>query len=892
MRAGVPFKKDYYEFGKECKVMADFSPMMKQYFDIKEQYPNTLLFFRLGDFYEMFFDDAKTASRELELTLTGRDCGQEERAPMCGVPFHSAENYIAKLVDKGYKVAICEQMEDPALAKGLVKRSVIRVITPGTVIEGSMLDESKNNYICSIYIDPDGEKICAAAFCDVSTGELHAAELLFNGTDDLTDTLTNELSKFSPKEILMNSEVLSLTSLGEFIRDKLGSAVECLDDEDYLDAAQAVLRQYSKGSLEEISLENCPKLVKSLAGLFRYLSRTQISGLERINVPDIYSEGRTMKLDLNARRNLELTETLRNKERKGSLLWVLDRTKTAMGKRLMRTWLLGPLLNPAMIMQRHNAVEELVNNREAADSISESLSGIFDLERIMTRIVYGSANGRDLRSLWMALTRLPDLKKALEPLTSTLIKKINSRIDTADDIRELIDAAIVEDPPFSIREGGIIKEGFSRDLDSVRNDMNGGKDLIAGIEAREKEKTGIPKLKVGYNRVFGYYIEVTNSFRSMVPDDYIRKQTLTNAERYITQELKDLENRILGAHDRSIAIEGRLYEQVRKAVSDELHRVEETAKAIAELDTLNSFAETAVKYDYVRPTINMNGRIHIKDGRHPVVEALMTSQQFVPNDTELDMNENRLAIITGPNMAGKSTYMRQTALIVIMAQTGSFVPASSAEIGIVDSVYTRVGASDDLTAGQSTFMVEMSEVADILKNAGPNSLIILDEIGRGTSTYDGMSIARAVLEYIQDTKRIGAKTLFATHYHELTEMEALLPGIKNYNIAVRKHGDDITFLRKIVRGGADDSFGIQVAKLAGVPDKVLSRAKQVLASLEEGKELKTGKKRYKNEEPVQLTMNTAEGEVLSKIKQLDINSMTPMQCMNSLFEIKAMLNND
>ncbi len=866
--------------------MADFSPMMQQYFEIKKKYPNTLLFFRLGDFYEMFFDDAKTASRELELTLTGRDCGQEERAPMCGVPFHSAESYIARLVEKGYKVAICEQMEDPSLAKGIVKREVIRVITPGTVIEGSMLDESRNNYICSIYVGSESTGIC---FADVSTGEMNATEFSETHPEEISSHIIGELSKFSPREILINSEVLSYNKVADFIKEKLSASLECLDEKDYESADRVFIKQFGLDKFTGLSLSDSSVIVLSVGGLIRYLSRTQISGLERINNIEIYSEDKTMRLDMNARRNLELLETMRNKERRGSLLWVLDQTKTAMGKRLIRSWIEQPLMSPARIILRQNAVEELVNDREKADSVIEQLTGIFDLERIMTRIVYGSANGRDLRSLCMALSKLPELKNVLGGLNATLLKKINDRIDAAEDIRELIDSSIVDDPPFSVREGGIIRKGFSEELDSVRDDMNGGKTLIAEIEAREKEATGIPKLKVGYNKVFGYFIEVTNSYKSMVPEGYIRKQTLTNAERYITEELKNLENRIVGARERSLVIEGQLFEQIRKAIADELKRIQETAKAIAELDVLSSFANVAVKYNYTRPTVNLSGRISIKDGRHPVVEALMKNAQFVPNDTELDENHNRMAIITGPNMAGKSTYMRQVALIVIMTQIGSFVPARSAEIGIVDAVFTRVGASDDLSAGQSTFMLEMSEVADILENATKDSLIILDEIGRGTSTYDGMSIARAVIEYIHDKKNLGAKTLFATHYHELTELENILPGVKNYNIAVKKHGDDITFLRKIIPGGADDSFGIQVAKLAGVPDKVLNRAKQVLHSLESGEGEKTAPKKAKSEEPMQLTMDTPDNAVIAKLKNIDVNSMTPMQCMNVLFEITSML---
>lgn len=865
--------------------MADFSPMMKQYFQIKEQYPNTLLFFRLGDFYEMFFNDAKTASRELELTLTGRECGQEERAPMCGVPFHSAEAYIARLVAKGYKVAICEQMEDPAAVKGIVKREVIRVITPGTVLESSMLDETKNNYICSLYRNEDRVGL---SFADISTGELHATEFSSPSMAELNSSILNELSRFLPREILLNPDSLDIKDLDSFIREKLGAAVECMDESCYSPetASAVVAEQFSADSLSPVQH---PAIVSSLGALFTYLRQTQKVGIERMNEVDIYAETKVMRLDMNARRNLELTETLRNKEKRGSLLWVLDKTKTAMGKRLIRSWIEQPLLNPAQITLRQNATEELVENRQLSDSLFEMLGGIYDLERIMTRIVYGSANGRELRSLWFAITKLPEIKECLGAVSATKLKDISRRIDLLEDVCALIDRAIVEEPPFSVREGGIIRTGFHEELDFVRHDMNGGRELIADVEAREKAKTGIPKLKVGYNRVFGYYIEISNAYKAQAPDTYIRKQTLSNCERYITEELKVLESRILGAHDKSIAIEGQLFDEVRKTVAAELTRVQETAKALAELDVLNSFALVAAKNDYTRPTITMNGKIYIKDGRHPVVEALLSGAPFVPNDTDMDMNDNRVSVITGPNMAGKSTFMRQVALIVIMAQMGSFVPAATAEIGIIDSIFTRVGASDDLSTGQSTFMIEMTEVADILKNATGNSLIILDEIGRGTSTFDGMSIARAVLEYIHDKKNIGAKTLFATHYHELTDLEALLPGVRNFNIAVKKRGDDITFLRRIIRGGCDDSFGIQVAKLAGVPDRVVSRAKQVLASIEEGSELKTPRARQMEDIPLQLTMDTVDNAVLSKLKSVDVNTLTPIESMNFLFELSGML---
>lgn len=872
--------------------MADYSPMMKQYFEVKEKYPNTIVFFRLGDFYEMFFNDAKTVSRELELTLTGRDCGQEERAPMCGVPFHSAETYIARLVAKGYKVAICEQMEDPALAKGIVKRSVIRVITPGTVMESSMLDEAKNNYIASVYRYGENVGIC---FADISTGELDATTLSAKEMGELEQLVTDELSRYSPSEILINPDFLDFKQTARFISEKLSASLECLDDSvfDQRVCADSVRTQFHTDILESTAVLEQREIVMSLGALLDYLKRTQITGLERMEDINIYTEAKTMRLDINTRRNLELVETMRSKERRGSLLWVLDKTKTAMGKRLIRSWLEQPLLSPAKITLRQNAVEELFENRPLLDEITESLTGIFDIERIMTRVVYGSVNGKDMRSLWSALTRLPQLKQQAAQYEATMLRSIESELDALEDICDLIDRAIVEEPPHTIREGGIIREGFSPELDAIKNDMTNGKQLIAELEAHEREATGIPKLKVGYNRVFGYYIEVSNSFKDKTPEHYIRKQTLANGERYITQELKELESRILGASEKSVALESKLFEDVRKAIADQLTRIQETAKAIAQLDVLASFAVVSIKNDYTRPLISANGRLSMKNSRHPVVEVLLNgSAPFVPNDLEMDMNNNRVSIITGPNMAGKSTYMRQVAVIVIMAQIGCFVPASSAEIGIVDGIYTRVGASDDLAAGQSTFMVEMAEVADILKNATANSLLILDEIGRGTSTFDGMSIARAVIEYVHDKKQCGAKTLFATHYHELTELEDELPGVQNYSIAVKKRGDDITFLRRIVRGGADDSFGIEVAKLAGVPDKVVKRAKQVLQQLESGGVTVSKQRPQRNEEePIQFTMLTKDSEVIERLKSLDVNTLTPIESMNLLFELTRLLKN-
>ncbi|MCI6616188.1 DNA mismatch repair protein MutS [Ruminococcus sp.] len=862
--------------------MAELSPMMKQYFKIKEENKDSILFFRLGDFYEMFYDDAKLASKELELTLTGRDCGQDERAPMCGVPFHSCEGYIARLVAKGYKVAICEQTEDPAKAKGLVKRDIIRVITPGTVMESSMLDESKNNYICCMFAENKHIGIC---FCDISTGELYATEI--SGKDSY-NVLTSQLASYNPREILIGGDIVKIKELPKFIKSKLSAGVEMLEDGkfDYT-LCKNTVSEHFKDESENVS--DSEVLVSSIGALLSYLKDTQKSGLERINHIELYSESQYMRLDYNTQRNLELTQTMLTKEKRGSLLWVIDKTKTAMGKRLIRSWLEHPLMNISSINNRQSAVEELVNNTMLRLEITDNISGIFDIERLMTKIVYGSANARDLRSLCSAIQNLPRISELISDCNASYLKKIYQDIDTLDDIFSLIDNAIVEEPPFTIREGGMIKRGYNEELDSVTGDMNNSKDILAKIEAEQREATGIPKLKVGYNRVFGYYIEVTNSYKDLVPDTYIRKQTLTNCERYITQDLKEVEGRILGAKDRSVALEFALFDTIRKTVADNLERIQKTAKAIAMLDVITSLANVASDNRYVRPDVNLSSAIRIKDSRHPVVEALLKDAPFVPNDVYLDSNSDRVAIITGPNMAGKSTYMRQIALIVLMAQIGSFVPASSAEIGIVDSIFTRVGASDDLASGQSTFMVEMSEVANIVKNATSKSLLILDEIGRGTSTFDGMSIARAVLEFCADKKKLGAKTLFATHYHELTVMENLLDGVKNYSIAVKKRGDDITFLRRIIPGGADDSFGIEVAKLAGVPQSIINRAKEILSELESGNGGKVEIIRKENDDMQLSLLGAVQSPVIDKLKAADLNTLTPIEAMNLLYELKGMI---
>lgn len=868
--------------------MAELSPMMKQYFEIKEKNKDSILFFRLGDFYEMFFDDAKLASRELDLTLTGRDCGQKERAPMCGVPFHSCESYIARLVQKGYKVAICEQTEDPAKAKGLVKRDIIRVITPGTVIESGMLDEGKNNFISSAFM---ANKKIGLSFCDISTGELFITEI---SGEDLQDQLQDQLISYNPREILIGGEIVNFKTLPNFIKEKLSASVEMLTDDEfgYSICLDAMKNQFKENDVN--SIKDKKEIVSSVGALLSYLKVTQITGYERINTFEVYNENQYMNLDYNTRRNLELTRTMMNKEKKGSLIWLLDKTKTAMGKRLLRYWLEHPLLNIGTILNRQSAIADLVDDTVQRLEITESLIGIFDIERLMTKIVYGNANARELRSLCGAFENLPQIKNLISKFDSSLMRKLTEDIDPLEDIHQLIDTAIEEEPPFSVREGGLIKEGYNEELDAVRSDMNNSTSLLAQIELEQKEKTGIPKLKVGYNRVFGYYIEVTNSYKDKVPEEYIRKQTLTNCERYITQELKDLEGRILGAKDRSFGMEYAIFDDIRKVVANNLDRIEKTAKAIATLDVLTSLANVASDNNYTRPEVNQSSKIILKDSRHPVVEALLSGAPFVPNDVTLDNDSNRVAIITGPNMAGKSTYMRQVALIVLMAQMGSFVPASYAEIGVVDSIFTRVGASDDLASGQSTFMVEMNEVANIVKKATKNSLLILDEIGRGTSTYDGMSIARAVLEFVADKKKLGAKALFATHYHELTVMENLLDGVKNYNIAVKKRGDDITFLRRIIPGGADDSYGIEVAKLAGLPDWIIKRAKEILKELTSGKtddkETFANISPHNNEDDMQLNLlDTASNAVNDKLKSVDVNTLTPIEAMNLLYELKNMI---
>ena len=801
------------------------SPMMQQYLSMKDEHRDQILMFRLGDFYEMFFDDAVTASRELELTLTGRDCGLPDRAPMCGVPYHSVENDIARLVKKGYKVAICEQMENPALAKGMVKRDIVRVVTPGTLMEANMLEEGSNNYICSLC--PAGER-CGLAFADISTGSVLVTEV----SGEMA--AINELGKYAPHEVIYAEELPQLRSVVGFLKDRLCYAAQAGEAAAYTEetARKIVTEQFGEDTVTRLA--GSPLAVQALGGLMAYLKVTQFTGLERLLEVKSYLPQEFMRLDVAARRNLELTETMRSREKRGTLFWVLDKTKTSMGRRLLRSSIEQPLLSVNSINRRLNAVTELTRNSILISELAAALDGVYDLERLMTRVVYGNPPVKDMIALGATTARLPAIKELLGEVQCALLREIEQNIDPLEDVARLIGSAIDPDSDIPLKEGGVIREGYDKQLDEARHLSKDIRGILAEIEEREKDATGIRTLRIGYNRVFGYYIEVSNSFKDQVPAHYIRKQTLTNAERYITEEIKELEERVLHAQQEAIDRASELYEQVRATVAAELPRIQQTAAAVAGLDMLCGLATVALNNNYCCPTVDLSDEIEISEGRHPVVEQLLDGVPFVPNDTKLNNRENQIAVLTGPNMAGKSTYMRQVALIVLMAQVGSFIPAASARIGIVDGIYTRVGASDDLTTGQSTFMVEMSEVANILKEATEKSLLILDEIGRGTSTYDGMSIARAVIEYIADRKKLGAKTLFATHYHELTELEELIPCVKNYNVAVKKRGEDIVFLRRIIPGGVDESYGIEVSKLAGIPRWVIDRAYEVLSSLEEG----------------------------------------------------------
>lgn len=878
----------------------ELTPMMKQYMQTKEEYKDCILFYRLGDFYEMFFDDALTASKELEITLTGKNCGLEERAPMCGIPYHAVDSYLNRLVSKGYKVAICEQVEDPKTAKGIVKREVIRVVTPGTNLDTQGLDETKNNYIMCIVYMADRYGLSVA---DVTTGEYLVTEL------DSQTKLMDELYKFMPSEIVCN-EAFYMSGLDlDDLKNRLHMAIYSLEAWYFDDAlCRETLQEHFKvASLEGIGLSDYECGMIASGALLKYLEETQKNSLSHMSRLTRYATGNYMVLDSATRRNLELVETLREKQKRGSLLWVLDKTKTAMGARTLRKYVEQPLIDKESIVKRLDAVAELKDNAICREEIREYLNPVYDLERLVGKITYQSANPRDLIAFQSSLSMLPSVKCILKDMESDLLKEIYEELDPLEELCDLVGRAIQEEPPLAMKEGGIIKDGYNEEVDRLRKAKSEGKNWLADLETKEREKTGIKNLRIRYNKVFGYYLEVTNSFKDLVPDYYTRKQTLANAERYIIPELKELEDTILGAEDKLCALEYELYCEVRNTIAAELTRIQRTAKAVAKLDVIASLALVAERNNYVRPKINEKGVIDIRDGRHPVVEKMIPNDMFIANDTYLDDKKQRISIITGPNMAGKSTYMRQAALIVLMAQLGSFVPASSANIGLVDRIFTRVGASDDLASGQSTFMVEMNEVANILRNATSKSLLILDEIGRGTSTFDGLSIAWAVVEYISNSKLLGAKTLFATHYHELTELEGKISNVNNYCIAVKEKGDDIVFLRKIVKGVADKSYGIQVAKLAGVPDPVINRAKEIVEELVtaditgkvkdiavQGSETK--KKTQKKLDEVDLTQfslfdTVKDDDVLNELKELDISHMTPMDAMNKLYQLQNKLRN-
>ena len=881
--------------------MAKLSPMMVEYKKTKEQYPDCILFYRLGDFYEMFFEDAVTVSRELSLTLTGKECGLEERAPMCGVPYHAVESYLTKLVQKGYKVAIAEQMEDPKLAKGLVRREVIRVVTPGTLTSSQALDETKNNFLMGIVYLGDCFGI---ASCDITTGDFFVTEV------QSERELLDELAHFTPSEIVCNQAFFMSGIDMDELKNRCQAYISALDPRFFSDdGCRRILKEhYRVASLDGLGLGDCPTGVIAAGAVMQYMYETQKSDLSHITSITPYSTGQYMVLDVSTRRNLELLETLREKQKRGTLLWVLDKTRTAMGARLLRSFIEQPLIRKEAILERQNGVEELNLNYISREEIREYLNSIYDLERLIGRISYKTANARDLLSFKSSLDMLPYIRDLLREFTSPVLAQICEDLDPLEDLRDLIASSIVDEPPLSVREGNMIREGFNGEADQLRNAKTEGKTWLAELEARERDKTGIKNLKIKFNKVFGYYFEVTNSFKDLVPEYFVRKQTLVNAERFTTPELKELEDVILGAEDKLVSLEYDLFCQVRDQVASQVVRIQKTAKAIASIDVFTSLSLVATRNNYVKPKINEKGVIQIKNGRHPVVELMLRDDLFVANDTCLDNGKNRISIITGPNMAGKSTYMRQTALIVLMAQIGSFVPADEANIGICDRIFTRVGASDDLASGQSTFMVEMTEVANILRNATKNSLLILDEIGRGTSTFDGLAIAWAVVEYICNTKVLGAKTLFATHYHELTELEGTLSGVNNYCIAVKEQGDDIVFLRKIVKGGADKSYGIQVAKLAGVPEPVIRRAKELVEELasaditaraKEIAEMNTAPGGHKpvpkpdDVELAQLTLfdTVREDDIIKEIGEMELGTMTPIDALNTLYRLQTRLKN-
>ena len=864
--------------------MAEFSPMMQRYLETKEEYKDCILFYRLGDFYEMFFEDAITASRELELTLTGKDCGQEERAPMCGIPHHAAEIYVSRLINKGYKVAICEQLEDPKTTKGIVKRGVIRVVTPGTLVESNMLEERKNNYIMSIY---KTGIYFGISICDISTGEFYSAEIKDNNNFPI---LLDEIARYTPSELVINSMMANCLDEMNKIKERFENVyITKFNDKFFSEELNNVNLRFNVVDNNERKIENLAEkklALSSINALVQYIEDTQKTSLDHINKITIYNLSKYMALDINARRNLEITEKMRDKSKKGTLLWVLDKTSTSMGGRLLRRWLNDPLVDVDEINRRLNAVKELKYDIILRGEVIENLKKVYDIERLAGKMAYGNANARDMVTLKNSLFKLPEVKQILKNCKSDLLKGLYEKLDELQDIYQLIEKSIVEDPPMTIKDGGIIKLGYDEEIDKLKTAQTEGKTWLVQLEAEEKEKTGIKNLKIGFNKVFGYFIEVTKSYLDQVPDRFIRKQTLTNAERYITEDLKNLENQILGAEEKVINLEYNAFVEIREEISKNVTRLQTTSEVISSLDVLTSFAQVAEDFNYCMPVVDSSGTIDIKNGRHPVIEKILGEGVFVENDTFLDKGDNRLSIITGPNMAGKSTYMRQVALITLMAQCGSFVPAESANIGVVDKIFTRVGASDDLSMGQSTFMVEMMEVATILKEATPNSLVILDEIGRGTSTYDGLSIAWAVAEYIADKQKCGAKTLFATHYHELTELENKIEGIKNYSIAVKEKGEDIIFLRKIVRGGTDESYGIHVARLAGVPKVVTQKANEILRSLEK-KNILTGKKQDKKQVEGQFDMyNYKLAEIAHEIDKVNLNELTPIDALNTLVRIK------
>ena len=864
--------------------MAEFSPMMQKYLETKEQYKDCILFYRLGDFYEMFFDDAITASRELELTLTGKDCGQEERAPMCGIPHHAAEIYVSKLIAKGYKVAICEQLEDPKTTKGIVKRGVIRIVTPGTLVESNMLEERKNNFIMSIF---KSGIYYGISVCDISTGEFYAAEIKDNQNFPL---VLDEIARYTPSELVINSLLADCTEEMSKIKERFDLYITRFNDKFFDNNVEKINTKISfvDSNQKEIdNIEDRSLAVSSINALLEYIEQTQMTTLEHINKIVVYNISKYMSLDINARRNLEITEKMRDKSKKGTLLWVLDKTCTSMGGRALRRWLNDPLIDTVEINKRLDSVKELKDNVILRGDITDNLKKVYDIERLAGKMAYGNANARDMITLKNSISKLPALKSVLKDVNCNMLRNLYENLDELQDIYTLIDEAIIEDPPMTIKDGGIIKLGFNEEIDKLKTATTEGKNWIIRLEAEEKEKTGIKNLKVGFNKVFGYYIEVTKSGLNQVPERFIRKQTLTNAERFITEDLKNLENQILGAEEKVINLEYNAFIQIRNEIAKNVKRLQKTANIVSTLDVLTSFAAVAEDLNYCMPKVDNSGILDIKGGRHPVIEKMLGTGMFIENDTYLDKNDNRLSIITGPNMAGKSTYMRQVALITLMAQVGSFVPAIDAHIGVVDKIFTRVGASDDLSMGQSTFMVEMMEVASILKEATSNSLVILDEIGRGTSTYDGLSIAWAVAEFIADKEKCGAKTLFATHYHELTELEEKLEGVKNYNIAVKEKGEDIIFLRKILRGGTDESYGIHVARLAGVPKTVTQKADEILKGLERKNILNGKKQESKKQVEGQFDMfNYKLAEIAHEVDKINLNELTPIDALNTLVRIK------